>query len=517
MPYIKVDIDKIRQYQQEVYKIRRRLNTISDSFYSTAYQLDLDIKNSGGIGRKLQSILDALVNEGDSLRKMNTFLSNTAIRYTNVEQALLANERPSTGGGYTSVDEVINAIAARSELDRYVVENMVVSGDFTVSDLTSYALGGVAVGQLHDTIQQFTTPPLTDAQDVYDGGGEGDGGGRDDDGLQKKDAGWGAGSKGDHSLGFKDDLEDWLEEKNLRDEREEETYHTPKTKEELEKDRNDKDDKNDGRFKDVDPKDAPTFYDRSHTIAEVTYGGELLYGTLWGIGNRVDTDDDGTYGYLAIGEGELHGELAAGFYVYTADGKKVFSPGVHADIGGSISLLHTEGELQLLGDENFGLDIGGEVKIGSIGAGAEADVQFMDENGKFNPQISVKGEAEAIVAEAEARASVDILGGGVEAAIGVNFGVGAHAEVGWKDGVFKLDVGASLGIGFSLDVEIDFGSMVETVVDAAECVGDWISDTAEDVGEWISNAAEDVGNFFEDVGENVGNFFEDVGNWFASW
>lgn len=55
---------------------------------------------------------------------------------------------------------------------------------------------------------------------------------------------------------------------------------------------------------------------------------------------------------------------------------------------------------------------------------------------------------------------VNILGGEVEGKVGVNFGIGAHADLGYKDGVIKADVGLSVGLGVSAAVEIDIGGMV---------------------------------------------------------
>ena len=61
-------------------------------------------------------------------------------------------------------------------------------------------------------------------------------------------------------------------------------------------------------------------------------------------------------------------------------------------------------------------------------------------------------------------------------AVGVNFGIGAHADLGYKDGVIKADVGLSVGLGVSAAVEIDIGGMVNTVVDGAEAVWDGACD-----------------------------------------
>ncbi len=41
----------------------------------------------------------------------------------------------------------------------------------------------------------------------------------------------------------------------------------------------------------------------------------------------------------------------------------------------------------------------------------------------------------------------NVLGGEVGVSGSVSVGVGAHADVGYKDGVFKFDIGASIGLG----------------------------------------------------------------------
>lgn len=50
----------------------------------------------------------------------------------------------------------------------------------------------------------------------------------------------------------------------------------------------------------------------------------------------------------------------------------------------------------------------------------------------------------------------------------VKVGVGAHADIGMKDGVIKCEIGASLGVGFDVGFEVDVGGMVNTVADAAK-------------------------------------------------
>ena len=68
----------------------------------------------------------------------------------------------------------------------------------------------------------------------------------------------------------------------------------------------------------------------------------------------------------------------------------------------------------------------------------------------------------------EGSVGVNVLGGEVGVSGSVSVGVGAHADVGYKDGVFKFDIGASTGLGVSVGSEVDIGGMVDSVCDAAE-------------------------------------------------
>ena len=89
-----------------------------------------------------------------------------------------------------------------------------------------------------------------------------------------------------------------------------------------------------------------------------------------------------------------------------------------------------------------------------------------DKDGKlvFDPQANISVGAEAIAAKVEGSAGVNILGGEVGVKGSLQVGVGAKADIGYKDGVFKCEIGASLGIGFDIGIEVDVGGMVDTAV-----------------------------------------------------
>ena len=119
----------------------------------------------------------------------------------------------------------------------------------------------------------------------------------------------------------------------------------------------------------------------------------------------------------------------------------------------------------------IGVNVDGSVTALSASAEAEMNVNFMgkDEKGNvvFDQQVNVGVNAEAVLVEAEGSVGVNVLGGEVGVSGSVKVGVGAHADVGYKDGVFKCDIGASLGVGFDVGFEVDVGGMVNTVADKA--------------------------------------------------
>ncbi len=230
-----------------------------------------------------------------------------------------------------------------------------------------------------------------------------------------------------------------------------------------------------GKKVEIDEKDAPKFYDREATILEYKNEGKVsaeLYKGEW-------SNDKGKAS-VTIGEAEAHAEFSAGFYVIGDDGTKKFSPGVKAEVGASVTAFEIEGEYQLVGNEMLGINTEGSITAGEVSAKADATAQIFSEDGKLDIQLGASASAEAIVAEAKGSVGANVLGGEVKATGGVNFGIGAHADIGYRDGVFKCDVGASLGIGVSIDIEVDVGGMVNTVVDG--CKSAW-----EGTKNWVNS------------------------------
>jgi len=213
----------------------------------------------------------------------------------------------------------------------------------------------------------------------------------------------------------------------------------------------------------INDEDAPTFYDKKLTLAElkkqIGLSASLYDGTF-------DIGEDGKLN-VVVGNAEVHASISGGFYVVGKNKEKKFSPGVNAEIGASVTALEIDWEQQLLGNEYFGLNTEVNLTVGKAEAKADIGAHLYDEDGKLDIQLGASASAEVIAAELDGSIGVNILGGEVGLNGSVNFGIGAHADVGYKDGVFKFDVGASFGLGISVGAEIDVGGMVDTVCDAA--------------------------------------------------
>lgn len=199
--------------------------------------------------------------------------------------------------------------------------------------------------------------------------------------------------------------------------------------------------------------------------------------SLW----SADGEIKGKYGELSgevkLANGEIHANAYAGLYSTGPDGEKKFTPGVGGEIGGSVTAFSAEGKA-LLGNDDLGVYTKGE--INALKAEAKLGGDFgLFKDGKFNPQAGIGASAEAILIEGTAAVGAQVLGTDVSGNVGVNVGVGAHAEIGLQDGKISFDVGASLGIGVSVELEIDF------------------SGTMDKVGTLVSNCTSLIGNLIQ--------------------
>lgn len=229
-----------------------------------------------------------------------------------------------------------------------------------------------------------------------------------------------------------------------------------------------------GRFYDVDGADENSqrskryeelsSMDKAATIASI--GGSASM-AAWG------TDDQGSTGWASgsynVSAAKATAEASgyAGLYSFDADGNRHFTPGIGAKVGVGFTAFSASAQRQI-GNEYWNAHGDVSVEAGKVGADAEVNVGLFDKNGKLNPQFGASASIEAIAAEAGASAGFTLAGTSVDAKGSINFGIGAHADVGFTDGRLHMDIGASLGIGIGIKLDIDMGGTINAVADTAK-------------------------------------------------
>ena len=149
------------------------------------------------------------------------------------------------------------------------------------------------------------------------------------------------------------------------------------------------------------------------------------------------------------------------------DGNLIFDPSVKAEMGASFTAMSATAAYNI-GNEYVNAHAKGGVTVGKVSGKASAQASLRDKDGNINPTVKAEASAEAILVDASASAGVTVLGTDVTAKASVNVGVGAHAKVGYDQGVISCDIGASIGIGASISFEVDVSGTVNAIQDAAE-------------------------------------------------
>ncbi len=202
-------------------------------------------------------------------------------------------------------------------------------------------------------------------------------------------------------------------------------------------------------------------------IAALKYENE---NSLFHEGTRFG-DEDGSHisSSFDVLKQKVHAEIYGGvYYTDPKTGKKKLRPAAGVEVGYTLSALTAKQEAQL-GNDWLGAYVKTEETVGKVEAKVDGVVGFVEEkDGRKGFAVHAKASAEAIALEATAKAGVKILGTDVGVKGSVNVGVGAHAEIGYRDGVLSADIGASLGLGVSVKLEVDIGGTVDAVVDGAK-------------------------------------------------
>jgi len=86
LPYIKVNINKLRNYSTELSSIKSKVSRIKSDFSSLSSALDWDVKSASNIRNRTNNIVGDLGSEVTSLTKMSGFLNSTSSTYTNLDE-----------------------------------------------------------------------------------------------------------------------------------------------------------------------------------------------------------------------------------------------------------------------------------------------------------------------------------------------------------------------------------------------------------------------------------------------
>lgn len=169
--------------------------------------------------------------------------------------------------------------------------------------------------------------------------------------------------------------------------------------------------------------------------------------------------------------GEAHASANAGLYVFEKglDGevKRVLSPAVMAEVGTSVALVDVAASGRVgLGEDNNMLGAYGKSEVKAVSAEAKARASLS------RKEAYAGASAEADLVKAEGTAGVSVLGTDIGVSGAVKLGVGAHAEIGYTDGKYKVDVGAAIGVGVDIGFEVDVSGTVDAIAGCAESAWD---------------------------------------------
>ena len=183
----------------------------------------------------------------------------------------------------------------------------------------------------------------------------------------------------------------------------------------------------------------------------------------------------GASGSIAAIDGSISNDWGFGghegeFSVSKLEGQAeayISAGGAGAILGASYTALSAKEQLYLGTDDAKAY---GEMEVaaGKVSGQAAISGGLIDKNGEFNPSLYAGASAEAIAGEISGKVGVDVAGVDVGLEAGVSCGVGAHANVGFVDGKFSVDVGATLGVGLNVKFDVDVSGAIDAIAGGAE-------------------------------------------------
>lgn len=188
------------------------------------------------------------------------------------------------------------------------------------------------------------------------------------------------------------------------------------------------------------------------------------------------------------------------------DGKDVNAYGVFGEASVNAEAAKTEGEVRY-GTDAFGVYAKGDAKVLSAAANAECAVGWSSKG----PQAKVSVGAEANLAEVSASTGIRVAGTDVGVKASAKVGIGAKADVGFKDGKFTCDASAALGLGVGVSFDVDMSGTIDFVKENADNFKSWANDTSKAIGDAWDTTTTVVSDFVDDVGDSIDKGFKKAG------
>lgn len=188
------------------------------------------------------------------------------------------------------------------------------------------------------------------------------------------------------------------------------------------------------------------------------------------------------------------------------DGKDVNAYGVFGEASVNAAAAKAEGEVRY-GTDAFGVYAKGDAKVLSAAANAECAVGWSSKG----LQAKVGVGAEANLAEVSASTGIRVAGTDVGVKASAKVGVGAKADVGFKDGKFTFDVGASLGVGFELGFDVDVSDTIDFISEKSKTFESWANGANKAVNDAWNATTTTISNIADDAGKAIDKGFKEAG------
>jgi hypothetical protein len=239
------------------------------------------------------------------------------------------------------------------------------------------------------------------------------------------------------------------------------------------------------------------------------FSSEAKPGSIEGSILKWEQGVEGGWGSAKVsakfGTAEAHAKFNTEFFGVDEYGN-IILPNVGVSVGGSVSLITLEAEGQV-GNDALGAHAAGEINVLKAEAEARLQMGLVNEDGKFDPSLGGSVSTAAVLAEAKGTVGMDIAGADVNVEGKVQVGVGVQAQAEFNDGVLALSVGAMLGIGGSVKVEVDLNGVGDFVNDSKKNLDNFAQDTGKNLDlawNYVCTKAAPVKDFIGTVGSFLG-------------